>query len=223
MKYLVNIGSCWTVPLLIEHATDTIDRWMAAGHSSPVHFLSNSKDAVDVEGGDDFDEDFPPIYTTNPFNAKVETPFDENMTSPVRSDLRLERSLQNVTRESGESVKMRCDVRSEGPVHFRWYKNEAPVEEERGRVEIKRYTPGPGRIGSRLRIAHLDIHDTGYYKCEAHSGGEDSLADDSGSPRHLPRVESTGILIVRAGRIQPPATIPDFPPVFPHFPALGGT
>ncbi|GIY18698.1 ig-like domain-containing protein [Caerostris extrusa] len=106
-----------------------------------------------------------PRYTSNPLNAKVETPFDENMTSPVRSDLRLERSLQNVTRESGESVKMRCDVRSEGPVHFRWYKNEAPVEEERGRVEIKRYTPGPGRIGSRLRIAHLDIHDTGYYKC----------------------------------------------------------
>ncbi|GFQ89583.1 hypothetical protein TNCT_451261, partial [Trichonephila clavata] len=32
---------------------------MAAGHSSPVLFLSNGKDAVDVEGGDDLDEDFP--------------------------------------------------------------------------------------------------------------------------------------------------------------------
>ncbi|GFR06621.1 ig-like domain-containing protein [Trichonephila clavata] len=162
-------------------------------------------------------------YTSDPLNGKAETPFDENITSPVRSDLRLERSLVNLTRESGESVKMRCDVRGQGPVHFRWYKNEAPVEEEKGRVDIKKYNPGPGRVGSRLRISNLDIHDTGYYKCEAHSGGQDSLADDSGSPRHLPRVESTGILIVRAGRIQPPATIPNFPPVFPHFPALGGT
>lgn len=118
-------------------------------------------------------------------------------TSP-RSDLRLERSLVNITRESGESVKLRCDVLGQGPVYFKWYKNEAPVEEEKGRVEIKKYNPGPGRIGSRLRISNLDIHDTGYYKCEALSGDKEAQ-NDGGEPQHLPRVESTGILIVKAG------------------------
>nr|XP_042903811.1 inactive tyrosine-protein kinase transmembrane receptor ROR1 isoform X1 [Parasteatoda tepidariorum] len=128
-----------------------------------------------------------------------------------------------MTKQSGEKVNMRCDVKGQGPVYFRWYKNEAPVEEEKGRVEIKKYNPGNGRVGSRLRIWNLDIHDTGYYKCEAHAGAEASVMGDSDGPSHLPRVESTGILKVVAGRIQPPATIPNFPPVFPHFPALGGT
>ncbi|XP_054715302.1 inactive tyrosine-protein kinase transmembrane receptor ROR1-like [Uloborus diversus] len=148
-------------------------------------------------------------------NENPDSVEDENSTGGVLSvgDLRLERSLSNLTRETGDSVKLRCDVRlaspTPHPIHFRWYKNEAPVEEERGRVEIRRYNPGPGRTGSRLRIARLDIHDTGYYKCEAGRGEA--------------RVESTGILMVRAGRLQPPAAIPNFPPVFPHFPALGGS
>ncbi|KAG8185695.1 hypothetical protein JTE90_003234 [Oedothorax gibbosus] len=166
--------------------------WMAAGHSSPVLFLTNSRDAVDVEGGDDSDDDIHihTAFTNGPQNGKAMTVADENSTSDLPA-AHPATSLSIVTRGRESSL--------------------------RGR---RTYTPGPGKVGSRLRISNLDIHDTGYYKCEALSGGAPLVSE--GGPSHQPRVESTGILIVRAGRIQPPATIPNFPPVFPHFPALGG-
>lgn len=124
------------------------------------------------------------------------------------SFLRVERALVNITKDSGESVKMRCEVRGYPQPYIRWYKNEAPLQEERNRIDVRYYSSGNGRVWSRLKINHLDIHDTGYYKCEANNG------------RHL--VDTTGILMVKAGRILPPVTIPNFSPGFPHFPALGG-
>ncbi|PSN51826.1 hypothetical protein C0J52_17686 [Blattella germanica] len=73
---------------------------------------------------------------------------------------------------------------------------------------------GQNMLGSRLRIAQLDTHDTGYYKCEASNG--------------VHKIESTGILMVKmnrwgkanTGRINAPADIPNFSPVFPNFPRL---
>ncbi|GFY63034.1 ig-like domain-containing protein [Trichonephila inaurata madagascariensis] len=103
---------------------------------------------------------------------------------------------------------MKCEVKGRPIPKIRWYKNEAPLEPERGKVDVRKYNSGYGKIGSRLRILHVDIHDTGYYKCEA--------TNDKHS------VETTGILMVKAGRMQSPSIIPNFPPPFPHFPALGG-
>ncbi|XP_054714148.1 tyrosine-protein kinase transmembrane receptor ROR2-like isoform X2 [Uloborus diversus] len=120
----------------------------------------------------------------------------------------IERTLMNLTKDSGDNVRMRCEVRGDPVPKIRWYKNEAPLEQERGKVEVRKYTVSDGRIGSRLRINHVDIHDTGYYKCEASNDWH--------------TVETTGILVVKAGRIHSPSIIPDFPPPFPHFPALGG-
>lgn len=102
--------------------------------------------------------------------------------------LRMLKSLSNTTRESGESVKLRCEVSGDPPPNrFRWYKNEAPVLEEKGRVVVRKYRTGSSIHGSRLRISDVDTHDTGYYKCEASNGKE--------------RVESTGIVIVRMGKL----------------------
>ena len=97
------------------------------------------------------------------------------------------KALSNTTRETGESVKLRCEVSGDPPpTRFRWYKNEAPVLEEKGRVVVKKYRSGSSVQGSRLRISDVDVHDTGYYKCEASNG--------------VDRVESTGIVIVRMGK-----------------------
>ncbi|RWS24630.1 tyrosine-protein kinase transmembrane receptor ROR1-like protein [Leptotrombidium deliense] len=63
---------------------------------------------------------------------------------------------------------MRCVFRGNSmPVTVKWYKNEAPLEVEKGKIEIKNNNLGKGRVQSRLRILALDTHDTGYYKCEA--------------------------------------------------------
>ncbi|GBM25228.1 hypothetical protein AVEN_153411-1 [Araneus ventricosus] len=81
---------------------------------------------------------------------------------------------------------MKCEVKGRPIPKIRWYKNEAPLEEERGKVDVRKLSSGYGKIGSRLRIMHVDIHDTGYYKCEATND------------KHT--VETTGILMVKAGK-----------------------
>ncbi|XP_046400013.1 tyrosine-protein kinase transmembrane receptor Ror [Ischnura elegans] len=48
--------------------------------------------------------------------------------------------LSNETKEAGETVRMRCEVAG-GATRIRWLKNEAPVEEEKGRVSIRMYSP----------------------------------------------------------------------------------
>nr|CAD7580703.1 unnamed protein product [Timema californicum] len=58
------------------------------------------------------------------------------------SSLRWLKSLQNVTKEAGESVKLRCEVTGDpAPTKLRWFKNEAPVDQEPGRLSVRRYTP----------------------------------------------------------------------------------
>ena len=96
------------------------------------------------------------------------------------------KGLTNITKDSGESIKLRCEVSGDPPPNrFRWYKNEAPVLEEKGRVVIRKYRTGSSTHGSRLRITDIDTHDTGYYKCETSNG--------------VHRIESTGIVIVKMG------------------------
>uniref|UniRef100_T1IWC3 Ig-like domain-containing protein n=1 Tax=Strigamia maritima TaxID=126957 RepID=T1IWC3_STRMM len=121
------------------------------------------------------------------------------------------RPLVNMTKVSGEGVRLRCEVTGEPtPIKFRWFKNEAPLLEEKGRVLVRRYSTAIGH-GSRVRIVELDTHDTGYYRCEA------------STPHHL--VDTTGILVVKMGRrdrIQPASGLPNMSPIFPNFPNLAG-
>lgn len=101
--------------------------------------------------------------------------------------MRWTRSLTNITKEAGDAVKLRCEVHGEPPpTKLRWLKNEAPVVAERGRVTIRNYTPtksGGAALGSRLRISPLEVHDTGFYTCEA------TNADS--------KLDTTGILMVK--------------------------
>ncbi len=68
----------------------------------------------------------------------------ENVSSaaPVSSVTFVE-PMKNYSKVVGDSLKIRCVVKGEPPVtRFKWFKNEAPLEEERGRIRIRSKTGG---------------------------------------------------------------------------------
>ena len=66
------------------------------------------------------------------------------------SSLQFVYPMKNSTRAVGEALKLKCEVRgSPPPSEFRWFVNEAPLLEERGRVKRK---------GRDLRLH--DVHNT---------------------------------------------------------------
>ncbi|MPC17029.1 Inactive tyrosine-protein kinase transmembrane receptor ROR1 [Portunus trituberculatus] len=103
------------------------------------------------------------------------------------SSLKVIRLLRNQTKGSGDNVRLKCEFTGDPPPsRFKWYKNEAPVIEEKGRVNIRKYklkADGVPIYGTKLTIKDLEIHDKGFYRCEASNGDE--------------KVESTGILMVK--------------------------
>uniref|UniRef100_T1KPM7 Receptor protein-tyrosine kinase n=2 Tax=Tetranychus urticae TaxID=32264 RepID=T1KPM7_TETUR len=96
--------------------------------------------------------------------------------------LKLIGKLRNVTRTIGSKVRLKCSFRGYPLPIIRWLKNEAPIEPVRGKLTIKLIPSNGGRLTSRLLINNLDIHDTGYYKCEA-------------TNKHV-TLETLGILVV---------------------------
>lgn len=111
------------------------------------------------------------------------------------------RKLNNITRDSGKSVKLNCEVTGEPPpLRIQWYMNEVPVAADGGggsengngngekkskpRMTVKRFqSRHKNGLGSRLRINRLEVHDTGFFTCEATNGIE--------------KINSTAILIVK--------------------------
>ncbi|PNF43882.1 hypothetical protein B7P43_G02778, partial [Cryptotermes secundus] len=164
----------------------------------------------DYNSYDDYNDAYDDSNTTDTEDLGPATTLPPDKTG----SLRFLKLLGNVTKEAGQSVKLKCEVTGDPPpTKIRWFKNEAPVIEEKGRLVARRYNPqshqGQNVLGSRLRITQLDTHDTGYYKCEASNA--------------VRKIDSTGILVVkmnRWGRINAPADIPNFSPVFPNFPGL---
>ena len=78
------------------------------------------------------------------------------------------RDLRNVTREQGESLKVRCEVEGSPPANrFKWFFNEAPLHEEAGRIKIKTNTKASSSQFSVIRFQELKFLDKGFYRCEA--------------------------------------------------------
>ena len=112
------------------------------------------------------------------------------------------RALRNTTRDAGGSLKLRCEAEGDPRVtEFRWYKHNAPVQPERGRVRTKsNYEDDPA--WSVLKISILETLDTAFYTCEASNGVE--------------TVSSDAIVRVNLGTF---GTLPkSFSPVDPNFP-----
>lgn len=81
------------------------------------------------------------------------------------------RELKNTTKESGESLKVKCEVEGEPPARsIKWFKNEAPLQEEQGRVKVKSNLKGSDTQWSILRFRELETLDTGFFRCEASNG-----------------------------------------------------
>lgn len=99
--------------------------------------------------------------------------------------MKIEKNLINLTKETNDNIRMKCEFRGHPLPTIRWLKNEAPVEQERPRIQIKTNILSSGRIRSRLVINQIDSHDQGYYKCEASNAAA--------------TLETTGVLLVRAG------------------------
>ena len=102
--------------------------------------------------------------------------------------LNIVKSLSNVTRNAGETIRLKCEFAGSPQPKVTWYKHEAPIEPEKGKTQIKfRRTGGANsdRVLARLIINKLDTHDSGFYKCEASNGYK--------------TVESIGVLMVKAG------------------------
>lgn len=53
--------------------------------------------------------------------------------------LKFIRTLTNISRDAGSVVHMRCEVVGDPPpTRIKWYKNEAPLEEKRPKITIKK-------------------------------------------------------------------------------------
>ena len=69
------------------------------------------------------------------------------VTVPSVPTLAFVEPMKNYSKTVGDSLKVRCVVRGDPPVvRFKWFKNEAPLEEERGRVRIRSKTDETGKI-----------------------------------------------------------------------------
>lgn len=54
--------------------------------------------------------------------------------------LKITKGLTNITKSSGEAVKLRCEATGEPPpTKFEWLKYEAPIVEEKNRLVAKSY------------------------------------------------------------------------------------
>ncbi|XP_013780639.2 inactive tyrosine-protein kinase transmembrane receptor ROR1-like [Limulus polyphemus] len=169
------------------------------------------EDVSDIEVASEEDE----FRTASGFETDYTTPLPHLMNELVTNGtkerfLRVERPLVNMTRFPGQKTKLLCAFSGYPTPVVRWYKNEAPLQEERGRVDIRIKDNGKGHVSSRVRLHYLDTLDTAFYKCEASND--------------FKTVETTGILKVNGGNIRTPNSMPEYPPVLvPHFPALGGS
>jgi hypothetical protein len=65
----------------------------------------------------------------------------------------------------GESLKLRCEVTGTAPAsEFLWYKNDAPLLEEKNRMKIKTKLNGATQW-SMLKFKTVETLDTAFYEC----------------------------------------------------------
>lgn len=106
------------------------------------------------------------------------------MWPPVPSGFFLEfqEPVNNITHFQGQTATLHCRVRGNPRPSIQWLKNHAPLQQEQGRISIRRT-----EAGSKLRIQHLDTTDTGYYQCVA--------------ANVLKLISATGVLLVKLGKL----------------------
>ncbi|XP_046670353.1 tyrosine-protein kinase transmembrane receptor Ror-like isoform X1 [Homalodisca vitripennis] len=169
-----------------------------------------SEVAPGIQGADDYDNALSYAdYTDEAETALWNDTLEEVTTTATNKTgwLRWTRALGNITKTAGDAVKLRCEVYGDPPpIKLLWYKNEAPLEPVKGRITVRNYTPSKysgAALGSRLRITPLEVHDTGFYTCEATS--------------QEVKVDTTGILRVSMNHWGQDHAAPPLGSSVPHF------
>ncbi|XP_076762037.1 tyrosine-protein kinase transmembrane receptor Ror isoform X1 [Xylocopa sonorina] len=98
--------------------------------------------------------------------------------------LKFIRTLSNISKDAGGVAHMRCEVVGDPPpTKIRWFKNEAPLEEKRPKITIKKIHAqthehaAKNIAGSRLKIINLDVSDVGFYTCRV-TNGKDQIQSE---------------------------------------------
>ena len=111
----------------------------------------------------DRDYDSVDIDDDNSFTADK-----ESTAQPTRGKtLTFLKELRNITKIAGETLKLRCEVTGATPASsFKWYKNDAPLIEEKNRMKIKTKLNGATQW-SMLKFKTVETLDTAFYECRA--------------------------------------------------------
>ena len=86
---------------------------------------------------------------------------------------------------SGEQVKLRCEAEGEPPPQqFRWFHNERPLAEEKGKLRIKE-GGGARRRWSQVRFRSVEVMNTGVYRCKASNAAGDVVSAEAFLKVHM--------------------------------------
>lgn len=86
--------------------------------------------------------------------------------------LRLLEPLTNYTKSIGSTLLLKCTFESNpGKVEVTWYKNEAQLDNDDNRIEMKQKRQHKTmKTVARLKIRSIMFTDSGFYKCEGTNG-----------------------------------------------------
>ncbi|KAL2743716.1 tyrosine-protein kinase transmembrane receptor Ror isoform X1 [Vespula maculifrons] len=116
--------------------------------------------------------------------SQARTDVDATTGGSKSGTLKFVRTLSNISKDEGGVAHMRCEaVGDPPPIKIRWYKNEAPLEEKRPKITIRKIHAqahehaAKNVAGSRLKITNLDVSDVGFYSCRV-TNGKDQIQSE---------------------------------------------
>jgi hypothetical protein len=113
----------------------------------------------------------------------------EQVTEARPTTLKFVKDLKNLTKEAGDSMRLRCEVTGSPPAtSIEWLKNGVPLVEEKNRIKVRtRLKDDPQ--SSLARFRWLETLDTAFYSCKASNG--------------IDTIESMAIVKVKMGKMDP--------------------
>ncbi|KAH0949395.1 hypothetical protein HN011_007048, partial [Eciton burchellii] len=139
----------------------------------------------DVEDSDTDVQDYNTDEDYNDVFDSTTNGTDVDAASGTKSGtLKFVRTLTNISKDAGGVAHMRCEVVGDPPpTKIRWFKNEAPLEEDRPKITIRKIHAqihehaAKNLAGSRLKITNLDVSDVGFYTCRV-TNGKDQIQSE---------------------------------------------
>ncbi|KMQ97677.1 tyrosine-protein kinase transmembrane receptor ror1-like protein [Lasius niger] len=139
----------------------------------------------DIEDSDTDVQDYSTDEDYNDVFDSTSNGTDVDAASGTKSGtLKFVRTLTNISKDAGGVAHMRCEVVGDPPpTKIRWFKNEAPLAEDRPKITIRKIHAqihehaAKNLAGSRLKIINLDVSDVGFYTCRV-TNGKDQIQSE---------------------------------------------